>query len=281
MLSIGEFSEMCHLSPQTLRFYHSEGLLVPADVSERTGYRSYRFEQVEQAVLITALRSAGMSVRLVRRVLDEPDAAPALLQQHSAEVQRLRQVQDEAISDARALFGSWPEVRLCHVPTMTVVSKPVPAGPSAGRDPYDWGEVDAAVAAVAQEVTTTVESYGAVVSGTPWRTMADETEEQRRRSLSAEGPCWLVKVPVTTAGKAITALSGDMEVQTFEARDELAVFVPGKSSMAKYGTALSRLAMHPLDGSYIDVSRMRHLLHEDGFETTAAVRKLDEPGVDG
>ena len=48
MLSISEFSEMCNLSPQTLRFYHSEGLLVPADVNEQTGYRSYMFDQVER-----------------------------------------------------------------------------------------------------------------------------------------------------------------------------------------------------------------------------------------
>ncbi|WP_045558181.1 MerR family DNA-binding transcriptional regulator [Streptomyces sp. FxanaA7] len=60
MLSIGDFSEMCNLPPQTLRYYHSEGLLVPADVDERTGYRSYTFTQVEQAMLVTVLRgSAG------------------------------------------------------------------------------------------------------------------------------------------------------------------------------------------------------------------------------
>ncbi|MET7645397.1 MerR family DNA-binding transcriptional regulator [Streptomyces sp. NPDC005426] len=41
MLSISDFSEMCDLPPQTLRYYHAAGLLVPADVDERTGYRSY------------------------------------------------------------------------------------------------------------------------------------------------------------------------------------------------------------------------------------------------
>ena len=75
MLSISDFSEMCYLSPQTLRYYHSEGLLVPADVDPQTGYRSYTFEQVEQveqAMLITSLRGTGMSIKLVRRALDEP-----------------------------------------------------------------------------------------------------------------------------------------------------------------------------------------------------------------
>ncbi|MEV0254035.1 MerR family transcriptional regulator [Streptomyces sp. NPDC050732] len=60
MLSISDFSEMCDLPPQTLRYYHAEGLLVPADVDEWTGYRSYTFGQVERAMLINVLRGTGM-----------------------------------------------------------------------------------------------------------------------------------------------------------------------------------------------------------------------------
>jgi len=280
MLSISDFSEMCYLSPQTLRFYHSEGVLAPADVNGQTGYRSYTFAQVEQAMLITVLRGTGMSVKSVRRALDEPDTAPALLQQHNREVQRQRQAQDEAISDARELFNSWPEVRLCHVPEMTVVSKLV-LGPSAGRSQYDWDEADAAVTATVQEVVKTVEACGAVVSGTPWRTWAADTPERKRQFLTAEGPHWLVKIPITADEKAIAALPGDVEVQTFEARDELSIFIPGKSSMAKYATALSRLATHPLDAAFMDFIRVRQLLHDDGVETTAAICKLSETDVVG
>ncbi|MGW9173588.1 MerR family transcriptional regulator [Streptomyces decoyicus] len=275
MLSISEFSEMCHLPPQTLRYYHSEGLLIPANVDEQTGYRSYLMEQVEQAMLITVLRGTGMSVKLVRRALDEPDATPALLQQHSAEVARQRQAQDEAIRDARTFFNSWPEVRRRHVPEMTVVSKPV-FGTSAGRDQHEWDGDDAAITATVQEVVKTVESCGAVVSGPPWQTLACETPEQRRQTLTGEGPCWLVKVPVTADEKALAALPGDVEVQIFEARDELSIFIPGKMSIAKYCTALSRLVPYPLDAAYVDTTRSRHLLHDDGVETTAAIRKLDE-----
>ncbi|OEV31977.1 hypothetical protein AN219_01675 [Streptomyces nanshensis] len=273
MLSISDFSEMCCLSPQTLRFYHSEGLLVPADVNEQTGYRSYTFAQVEQAMLITVLRGTGMSVKFVRRALDEPDTAAALLEQHDREVQRQREAQDEAISDARELFGSWPEARVRHVPEMTVVSKLVP-GPSAGRTQYDWEKADAALTAAVEEVVEAVEACGAVVSGTPWRTWAGDTPEQKRQCLTAEGPHWLVKIPVTADEEAIAALPGDVEVQTFEARDELSIFIPGKSSMAKYATAMSRLATHPLDAAFIDFGGVRQLLHDDGVETAAAIREL-------
>ncbi|MFI0905600.1 MerR family transcriptional regulator [Streptomyces sioyaensis] len=280
MLSISEFSEMCHLSPQTLRYYHSEGLLIPADVDEQTGYRSYMMEQVEQAMLITVLRDTGMSVKLVRRALDEPDATPALLRQHSAEVERQRQAQDEAIRDARTFFHSWPEVRRRHVPEMTVLSKPVP-GTTAGRSQEEWDETDAAISATVQEVVKTVESCGAVVSGPPWRTLACESPEQRRKTLSGEGPCWLVKIPVTADEDALASLPEDVEVQIFEARDELSLFIPGKASLAKYCTALSRLIPHPLDAAYVDITRMRHLLHDDGVETTAAICKLDETSAEG
>ncbi|MEU3923497.1 MerR family transcriptional regulator [Streptomyces sp. NPDC029004] len=280
MLSISEFSEMCNLSPQTLRFYHSEGLLVPAGVNEQTGYRSYTFDQVEQAMLITVLRGTGMSVKLVRRALDEPDAASALLQQHSTDVQLQRQAQDEAISEAQELFSLWPQARVRHAPEMTVVSKLVP-GPTGGPHQFDWDEADAAVTATVQEVMTTVGSCGAVVSGTPWRALAAETPEQKRRILSGEGLCWLVKVPVTADENAVAALPGDVEVQIFEARDELSIFIPGKSSMAKYATALSRLAMHPLEDAYVDICRMRHLLHDEGVETTATICKLDGASSDG
>ncbi|XVQ11500.1 MerR family transcriptional regulator [Spirillospora sp. CA-255316] len=274
MLSISEFSEMCHLTPQTLRFYHSEGLLVPAGVDERSGYRSYTFDQVEQAMLITVLRGTGMSVKLVRRALDEPDAAPALLRQHIAEVERRRRAQDEAISDAREFLASWPEVRLRHAPEMTVVSKLAPSTP-AGGDQYDWDQAEATVIATVQAVVKAVESCGAVVAGPAWRTWAIETPEQKRRSLTVEGPHWLVKVPITADEETLAALPGDLDVQAFEAREELSIFIPGKSSMAKYGTAISRLFSHPLDDAYIDISRMRHLMHDDGIETTAPICRLD------
>ncbi|MFH8754302.1 MerR family transcriptional regulator [Streptomyces atroolivaceus] len=279
MLSISDFSEMCDLPPQTLRYYHSEGLLVPADVDERTGYRSYAFGQVERAMLITVLRGAGMSVTLVRRALDQPDEALTLLRQHMTEVRRQRQAQDEAIGDAHEFLASPPESVLRHVDEMTVVSKLVPGPPSA-RDRYDWDAAEAAVTAVVQDVVRTVESYGAVVVGTPWRTLAAETQEQKSRILAGEGPHWLVKVPVAADEKALVSLPADIEVETFEPRDELSIFIPGKSSMAKHGTALSRLLMHPLGAAYADTSRMRHLLHANGVETATAICEFREPRAD-
>ncbi|HWS34604.1 MAG TPA: MerR family transcriptional regulator, partial [Actinoplanes sp.] len=110
MLSIKDFSEMCHLTPQALRFYHAEGLIVPAHVDDRTGFRSYEFEQVEQVMLVTLLRDAGLTVKQVRLALDEPDRVPALLDRHQAEVLQERAAQDDAIQAARSVFSAQPAV---------------------------------------------------------------------------------------------------------------------------------------------------------------------------
>lgn len=274
MLSISEFSEMCCLSAQTLRFYHAEGLLVPAGVDEQTGYRSYTFDQVEQAMLITVLRGTGMSVKLVRRALDEPGAAAAMVEDHHSEVRRQRQLQDEAFSDAREFFDSSPQPRRRSVPGVTVVSKAV-AGPPSGRGAYDWDEADAAATIAIQDLIATVQSCGAVVSGTPWRSWAADTPEQKKQALTAEGPHWLVKVPVLADEQSVAALRCDVEVQVFEAREELSIFVPGRSSMAKFATACSRLVAYPLGDSFTDMSEMRQVLHDNGVETAMAIRKLE------
>lgn len=274
MLSIGEFSFMCQLSPQALRFYHSEGLLVPAAVDERTGYRSYELQQVERAMLISVLRGTEMSLKLVRRAVDEPDAAADLLAEHVTELRRRRRLQDEAIGDAHAFLTSWPQPREVHVPPMTVVSVTVPVpGPVSGDGRYEWAEVDAACAAAVADLVRTVVSCGAVVSGTPWRSWAMGVPELPAGSESPHVPDLWVTVPVTADEESLAALPDGVRVQTWEARDELSILVPGRSSTAKVGTALSRLLAHPLEDAVIDISRMRQVLHPDGTETSVAITR--------
>ena len=270
MLSISDFSEMSHLSPQALRYYHAEGLLVPAAVDEQTGYRSYAFEQVEQAMLITVLREAGLSVKQVRGVLDEPDTAAALLRRHSAAVERERRAQEQAIRAARELFGSPPEPTLRQVPAMTVVSRPVPGTPL-GRTADEWDEAEAILTAAVRELIAMLERDGAAVAGTPWRALAVETPEQDRRTLDGEGPFWLLKVPL--AGEPRT-LPDDAELQHYPARDEVSILMPGRHSMAKYCTAIVRLLAYPLEGFVLDLAHLRLLMHEDGVEMSVPLRAI-------
>ena len=49
MFTIGEFSKIAGMSVKRLRFYHEEGLLVPASVDPRTNYRYYDEQNLKVA----------------------------------------------------------------------------------------------------------------------------------------------------------------------------------------------------------------------------------------
>lgn len=66
---IGEFSNLSGVSSKTLRFYDEIGLLRPASVDSRTGYRHYRPQQLEELASIIALKNLGVPLAGVRDLL--------------------------------------------------------------------------------------------------------------------------------------------------------------------------------------------------------------------
>jgi DNA-binding transcriptional MerR regulator len=66
---IGEFSNLSGVSTKTLRFYDEIGLLRPASVDSRTGYRHYRPQQLEELASILALKNLGVSLADVRNLI--------------------------------------------------------------------------------------------------------------------------------------------------------------------------------------------------------------------
>lgn len=46
MVGVGAFAQLSGLTVETLRHYHQVGLLVPAKVDDRTGYRRYGLRQL-------------------------------------------------------------------------------------------------------------------------------------------------------------------------------------------------------------------------------------------
>lgn len=87
MLKIGEFSKLSMLTVKTLRFYEKEGLLIPANVDEWTGYRFYETDQLETAAIIKALRQLDFTVEEIRTYLN---GAPlkAALEKKAAELRK-------------------------------------------------------------------------------------------------------------------------------------------------------------------------------------------------
>ncbi|MGM7666206.1 MerR family transcriptional regulator [Microbacterium sp. A93] len=74
--TISTFARAVGLSASALRQYADSGLLSPADVEERTGYRYYALDQQQRAIWIRRLRDAGLRLERIRAVF-ENDAASA------------------------------------------------------------------------------------------------------------------------------------------------------------------------------------------------------------
>lgn len=86
LVPIGRFSTICRLSRKALRLYDEAGLLRPALVDARSGYRYYGLSQALEAERIRALRALEVPLDEIAAILRAPDAAAArvLLERHSA-----------------------------------------------------------------------------------------------------------------------------------------------------------------------------------------------------
>lgn len=78
MFTIGDFATFTHVSVAALRLWDSRGLLRPAHVDERTGYRYYRAEQVTAVQRIEAYKQLGFTLAQVGDLLLDPPSADQL-----------------------------------------------------------------------------------------------------------------------------------------------------------------------------------------------------------
>lgn len=68
-MGIGDFAGAVGLSVSALRFYDRVGVLAPAEVDVRTGYRRYTVEQLEAGRLVARLRRVGVGVADLRMLI--------------------------------------------------------------------------------------------------------------------------------------------------------------------------------------------------------------------
>ncbi|MEV0429042.1 MerR family transcriptional regulator [Micromonospora sp. NPDC050495] len=71
MFTIGEFAALGRVSVRMLRHYDRIGLLRPAAVDPRTGYRHYQAAQLGRLNQVIALKELGLTLDQVRAVLDD------------------------------------------------------------------------------------------------------------------------------------------------------------------------------------------------------------------
>lgn len=105
MLKIGEFAGLTGLSVKALRHYDEMGVLTPAEVDERTGYRLYSEGQVRDGVVIRALRDAEVPLPEVSAALAD-GTAERELEKHQNRVLEQRELEDRAFADAHTVLGA-------------------------------------------------------------------------------------------------------------------------------------------------------------------------------
>ena len=276
-LSISDFSGVSGLSPQTLRYYHAEGLLVPVDVDEQTGYRSYAFEQVERAALVSALRRAGLSVRDVRAAVGAPDVARALLQEHRESSARRREREDAALREASVLLTDWPSTHLGDRPAMTVVSV---RAPGEHRGEHQGHVLPEPVSAAARDLAATLRENGVEVVGSPWAAYSLHTPEQRAEVFSPAGPDWEVAVAVAAIEDG--AVPGGARLCDRPAQQEVSLTLPARASIAVYAAAVHHILRQCLERGLVpDLAVPHHVLGEDGTTIAVHVRGHDERSQGG
>lgn len=69
-LSIAEAAERTGLTPDTLRYYESDGLMLRPVARSASGHRRYADTDLRWIELLTRLRGTGMPIRDVRRYAD-------------------------------------------------------------------------------------------------------------------------------------------------------------------------------------------------------------------
>ena len=67
--TIGEVAALLNVSPQTLRFYDKNGVVVPYCTDPKTGYRYYSYDQICYISRVKYLQQFGFSLEEIRDAL--------------------------------------------------------------------------------------------------------------------------------------------------------------------------------------------------------------------
>ncbi|MEG1416680.1 MAG: helix-turn-helix domain-containing protein, partial [Clostridium sp.] len=68
LYSIGEVSKIKGVTIKALRYYHTEGILVPSHIDEGSGYRYYSINQFIYIDIIKVCRTLGASISEIKKI---------------------------------------------------------------------------------------------------------------------------------------------------------------------------------------------------------------------
>jgi len=110
MYKIGELSRLSQISVKTLRFYDAEGILVPDEIDEFTGYRYYGAAKLSDCYRIVALKELGFSLSEIKEFLSLPkEKISELVTAKEAELNRLKAQTEARIRVLRNLNSALKE----------------------------------------------------------------------------------------------------------------------------------------------------------------------------
>ena len=69
-----EFAKLCGVTPRTLKYYETRGLIRPALVGEN-GYRYYSLSQIDEISAILLFRDYGFSLEEIKTIMEQDDLA--------------------------------------------------------------------------------------------------------------------------------------------------------------------------------------------------------------
>lgn len=100
-LGISEAARLAGVSARTLRYYETMGLLVPARTD--AGYRVYREKDLKRLAQILAMKSCGLPLATIRRLLSEKNAPlQRVLQDHLKQLEAQGRSLEDAVSRTKA-----------------------------------------------------------------------------------------------------------------------------------------------------------------------------------
>lgn len=283
---IGRMARESGLTVSALRFYDGAGVLVPAAVDPRSGYRWYSDDQVPVARLVARLRRVGMPLADIGRVLahrHEPPVADRLLQAH---LERLEQGLADArreLSAARSLLDLESPVTTLHTTA---------------------GELRRALSAVRHAVGGDPELpmlTGVLLDAEPTAVRVVATDRYRLAvrllpDADLAGPAVSVILPVALVDEVLAASGGDADPATVGVEGDQVTVALGTATMQ--GRRLDadfpdyRRVLRPAAATEvgIDVAAFRAELaaattrtvaDESGAEHTVSVLRLTDDGSVG
>lgn len=187
LLSIGDFSRATHLTAKTLRHYHRIGLLEPAAVDPRTGYRRYTTDQLPTAQVIRRFRDLDMPLDEIRAVLATSD--PRTRDERiAAHLVRL----EEQLGRTRQAVGALRDL-LLHDPAegaADVELRSAPAVPAAAiTETVDARDAVAWLQGALGELHATLLAQGLSGAGPAGGIYADEVFTHHRGEVTVFVPC--------------------------------------------------------------------------------------------